>query len=160
HVGLSDCYRLLEFWGVMAPEAALPKARQAVADALHVDSSLPEAQAAHAVLDAVYSWNWASAAEIFRRVFDALPNYAIAHQAYAVMCLVPQSRFDEAISELNLAKQLDPLAPWLNAQLGFVYFLSRRYEDAVAQLHSTIELDDCFYLAYSFLAAVFSQQGK
>jgi adenylate cyclase len=160
HVGLSDCYRLLEFWGTMAPETAIPKARQAVVDALKVEGSLPEAQAADAVLDAVYSWSWASAQERFRRVFDALPSYAVAHQAYAAMCLVPQGRFDEAISELKIAKGLDPLAPWLNAQLGFVYFLSRKYEDAVAQLHSTIELDDCFYLAHTFLAAVFSQQGK
>ena len=160
HVGLSDCYRLLEFWGLLRPETAIPKAMQAVADALKVESSLPEAQAAQATLDAVYGWSWASAEEQFRRVFGALPNYAIGHQAYAVMCLVPQSRFDEAITELKIAKQLDPLAPWLNAQLGFVYFLSGRYEDAVTQLNSTIELDDCFYLAHTFLAAVSSQQGK
>jgi len=160
HIGLSDCYRLLEFWGAMAPETAIPKARQAAADALKVEGSLPEAQAAHAVLDAVYGWRWAAAEERFRSVFDALPSYVVAHQAYAVMCLVPQGRFDEAISELKIARQLDPLAPWLNAQLGFVYFLSRRYEDAITQLHSTIELDDCFYLAHTFLAAVYSQQGK
>lgn len=160
HVGLADCYRLLEFWGAMAPETAVPKARQAVADAMKVEGALPEAQAAHAVLDAVYSWSWASAEEQFRRVFDALPGYAVAHQAYAAMCLVPQSRFGEAIGELNIAKQLDPLAPWVNAQLGFVYYLGRRYEDAAAQLHSTIELDECFFLAHTFLAAVFSQTGK
>ena len=160
HVGLSDCYRLLEFWGAMAPEAAIPKARQAADEALKVQESLPEAQAALAVLGAVYDWSWASAEQRFRRVFDALPNYAVAHQAYGVMCLVPQGRFEEAISELNIAKQLDPLAPWLNAQLGFVYFLSGRYEDAIRQLQDTIELDDCFYLAHTFLAAVFSQQGR
>jgi TolB-like protein/Flp pilus assembly protein TadD len=160
HVGLSDCYRLLEFWGATAPEVAIPKARQAAEDALKVQGSLPEAQAALAVLDAVYNWSWASAEDRFRRVFDALPSYAVAHQAYAAMCLVPQARFDEAIGELNIARQLDPLAPWLNAQLGFVYFLSRRYKDAVTQLHSTIELDDCFFLAHTFLAAVFTQQGK
>jgi TolB-like protein/Flp pilus assembly protein TadD len=160
HVGLSDCYRLLEFWGATAPEVAIPKARQAAEDALKVQGSLPEAQAAISVLEAVYSWSWASAEERFRRVFDVLPSYTVAHQAYAAMCLVPQGRFDEAISELNIARQLDPLAPWLNAQLGFVYYLSRRYEDAATQLHGTIELDDCFYLAHTFLAAVFSQQGK
>lgn len=160
HVGLSDCYRLLEFWGLMPPETAIPKATQAVADALMVERALPEGQAAHAVLDAVYGWSWASAEEQFRRVFDALPSYAIGHQAYAYMCLVPQSRFDEAIAQLKLARQFDPLAPWLNAQLGYVYFLSGRYNDAVTQLHSTIELDDCFYLAHTFLAAVTSQQGK
>jgi len=160
YVGLSDCYRLLEFWGSIAPEEAIPKARQAVADALKLEGSLPEAQAAQAVLDAVYDWSWASAEERFRRVFAVLPNYAIAHQAYAVMCLFPQGRFDEAISELGIAKELDPLAPWVNAQLGYVYFLSRRYEDAATQLLSTLELDDCFYVAHTFLAAVFSQEGK
>jgi TolB-like protein/Flp pilus assembly protein TadD len=160
HIGISDCYRLLEFWGVLAPEEAIPKAKKAVASALALDSSLPEAHAAQAVLEAVYEWNWALAEQGFRRVFEALPNYPVAHQAYGAMCLVPQSRFDEAIDELKIALQLDPLALWANAQLGFVYFLTRQYEQAVAQLLKTLELDDRFYLAYLFLAAVYSQLGK
>ncbi len=160
HVGISDCYRLLEFWGALAPEEAIPKARQAVTNALALDSSLPEARAAHAVLEAVYGWKWASAEQEFRRVFEALPSYPVAHQAYGVMCLVPQRRFEEAIGELKIALQLDPLALWVNAQLGFVYFLNRQYEAAVAQLLKTLELDDCFYLAYVFLGAVYSQLGK
>jgi len=160
HVGISDCYRLLEFWGALAPEEAIPKARQAVTNALALDSSLPEARAAHAVLEAVYGWKWASAEQEFRRVFEALPSYPVAHQAYGVMCLVPQRRFDEAIGELKIALQFDPLALWGNAQLGFVYFLNRQYEAAVAQLLKTLELDDCFYLAYVFLGAVYSQLGK
>jgi serine/threonine-protein kinase len=160
YVGISDCYRLLEFWGALAPEVAIPKAKQAVANALALDSSLPEAHAAHAVLEAVYEWNWASAEQEFRRVFEALPNYPIAHQAYGVMCLVPQRRLDEAIGELKIALQLDPLALWVNAQLGFVYFLNRQYEQAVAQLRQTLELDERFYLAHLFLAAAYSQLGK
>jgi len=160
HIGMSDCYRLLEFWGVMAPEIAIAKARQAVANALALDRSLPEAHAASAALDAVYEWKWGLAEEQFRQVFAVLPNYAVAHQAYATMCLVPQGRFDEAIGELMIAKQLDPLALWLNAQVGFVYFLNRQYEEAAAQLARTLELDDCFALAHTFLAAVDSQQGN
>src|SRR5215469_6727086 len=160
HVGISDCYRLLEFWGALAPEEAIPKARQAVTNALALDSSLPEARAGHAVLAAVYEWSWVSAEEEFRTVFEALPNYPVAHQAYGAMCLVPQGRFDEAISELKTALQLDPLALWANAQLGFVYFLNRQYEQAVAQLLKTLELDDCFYLGHLFLAAAYSQLGK
>jgi TolB-like protein/Tfp pilus assembly protein PilF len=160
HIGVSDCYRLLEFWGVMAPEAAITKARDAVANALALDSSLPEAHAARAALDAVYEWKWALAEQQFRHVFAVLPNYAVAHQAYATMCLVPQARFEEAIGELMIAKELDPLALWLNAQLGFVYFLNRQDEQATAQLKRTLELDDCFPLAHTFLAAVYSQQGR
>jgi TolB-like protein/tetratricopeptide (TPR) repeat protein len=160
HIGISDCYRLLEFWGVLAPELAIPKAKQAVANALVLDSSLAEAHAADAVLEAVYKWNWASAEQRFRRVFHQLPNYPGAHQAYGAMCLVPQGRFNEAIDELKVAQQLDPLALWVNAQLGFVYFLNRQYEQAVKQLLKTLELDDCFYLAHMFLAAVYAEQGK
>ena len=160
YIGISDCYRLLEFWGALAPEVAIPKAKQAVANALALDSSLPEACAAHAVLEAVYEWNWASAEQEFRRVFEALPNYPVAHQAYGVMCLVPQRRLDEAIEELKIALRLDPLALWSNAQLGFVYFLNRQYEQAAAQLLKTLQLDDCFYLAHVFIAAVYSQMGK
>ncbi|MCI0442050.1 tetratricopeptide repeat protein [bacterium] len=83
-------------------------------------------------------------------VFKVIPNYPIGHQA------LPNGRFAEAISHLEIARQLDPLALWVNAQLGYALFVDRQYEEAVAQLQKTLELNDHFYLAHMFLGIVYS----
>jgi adenylate cyclase len=160
HVGVSDCYRLLEFWGALSPKEAYPKAKKAASKALELDGSLPEARAALAVLMAVYDWNWAAAESQFHQVFDALPSYPIAHQAYGMMCLAPQGRLEEMVTQLKLARELDPLALWVNAQLGIAYFFNRQYDEAVGQLQKTLELDDCFYLAHMFLGGVYAHQHR
>jgi serine/threonine-protein kinase len=160
HVGISDCYRLLEFWGALSPKEAYPKAKGAAAKALELDSSLPEARAALAVLMAVYDWNWAAAERQFHEVFDALPGYPIAHQAYGMMCLAPQGRLEEMIAQLKLARELDPLALWVNAQLGIAYFFNRQYDEALAQLKKTLELDERFYVAHIFLGGVYVHQHR
>ena len=160
HVGVSDCYRLLEFWGALSPKEAYPKAKEAATKALELDGSLPEARAALAVLMAVYDWNWAAAERQFHEVFDTLPGYPIAHQAYGMMCLAPQGRLEETIAQLKLARELDPLALWVNAQLGIAYFFNHQYDDAVAQLKKTLELDSCFYVAHMFLGGVYAHQHR
>jgi L-aspartate-alpha-decarboxylase len=71
HVGVSDCYRLLEFWGLLSLKDAYAKAKGAAERALELDGSLPEARAALGVLMAVYDWNWAAAERQFHQVFDA-----------------------------------------------------------------------------------------
>jgi TolB-like protein len=160
YVGVSDCYRLLEFWGVLSPNEAYPKAKEAAERALELDGSLPEAQAALAVLVAVYDWNWAAAERRFHQVFDALPGYPIAHQAYGMMCLAPQGRLEEMITQLKLARELDPLALWVNAQLGIAYYFNHQYDEAVAQLKKTLELDGGFYAGHMFLGGVYAHQRR
>ena len=160
HVGVSDCYRLLEFWGLLSPKEAYPKAKEATEKALELDGSLPEARAALAVLMAVYDWNWAAAERQFHEVFDALPGYPIAHQAYGMMCLAPQGRFEEMITQLKLARELDPLALWVNAQLGIAYYFKGQDDEAVAQLKKTLELDGGFYAGHMFLGGVYAHQHR
>jgi serine/threonine-protein kinase len=160
HVGVSDSYRLLEFWGVLSPKEAYPKAKEAAERALELDGSLPEAQAALAVLRAVYDWNWAAAERQFHQVFEALPSYPIAHQAYGMMCLAPQGRLEETITQLKLARELDPLALWVNAQLGIAYYFNRQYDEAVAQLKKTLELDSGFYAGHMILGSVYAHQQR
>jgi serine/threonine-protein kinase len=160
HVGVSDCYRLLEFWGLLSPKEAYPKAKEAAEKALELNHSLPEARAALAVLWAVYDWNWAAAEREFHQVFDALPGYPIAHQAYGMMCLAPQGRLEETITQLKLARELDPLALWVNAQLGIAYYFNRQHDEAVAQLKKTLELDGSFYAGHMFLGGVYAHQQR
>jgi TolB-like protein/tetratricopeptide (TPR) repeat protein len=160
YLGISDCYRKLEFWGLMSPSDALPKATAAAEKALELDSSLIEAKVPLAAIMAVNQWRWAEADAMFREILLAHPDYAPAHQAYAMMCLLPLQRFEEAIEQIQLAEQLDPLALLTNFHVGGAYYFTGRYDEAIQQLEKTLELEPSYHLAHLGLATAFGERGS
>ena len=159
YFGISDCYRKLEFWGLMRPLDALPRAKEAANKALEMDSSLIEARVPLAAITAVNEWKWTEADSMFRSILSFHPDYAPAHQAYAMMCLVPMRRFDEAIDHILIARQLDPLALLINAHVGGAFYLAGRYDEAIVQLQNTLELEPNYHLAHMGLAVAFGEKG-
>jgi len=159
YFGISDCYRKLEFWGLMRPLDALPRAKEAAKKALEMDGSLIEARVPLAAITAVNEWKWAEADSMFQNILSFHPDYAPAHQAYAMMCLVPMRRFDEAIDHIQIARQLDPLALLINAHVGGAFYLAGRYDEAIEQLQNTLELEPNYHLAHMGLALAFGEKG-
>ena len=159
YLGISDCYRKLEFWGLMSPSDALPQAKAAAQKALDLDSSLIEAKVPLAAITAVNEWKWAKAEAIFRDILRSHPDYAPAHQAYAMMCLLPMRRFDEAIEQIKAARELDPLALLSNVHVGGAYYFAGRYDEAINQLKMTLALEPGYHLAHMCLAIAFGQRG-
>ena len=159
YLGMADCYRKLEFWGLMSPPDALPQAKAAARKALQLESSLIEAKVPLAAIMAVNEWNWAQADTMFQEILRSLPDYAPAHQAYAMMCLLPLGHFDEAIDQIQTALQLDPLALLTNFHVGGAFYFAGRYPEAIEQLRKTLELDPCYHLAHMGLAIAFGQEG-
>jgi serine/threonine-protein kinase len=160
YLGISDCYRKLEFWGLMNPSDALPKATAAAQKALELDSSLIEAKVPLAAMMAVNQWKWAEADATFREILLAHADYAPAHQAYAVMCLLPLQRFEEAIEQIQLAQQLDPLALLTNAHVGWAFYVAGRHDEAIEQFGKTLELEPTYHLAHLGLAIAFGEKGS
>jgi len=159
YLGMADCYRKLEFWGLMSPSDALPQAKAAAGKALQLESSLIEARVPLAAIMAVNEWNWGQADAMFQEILRPLPDYAPAHQAYAMMCLLPLGRFEEAIEQIQTALQLDPLALLTNFHVGGTFYFAGRYHEAIEQLRKTLELDPCYHLAHMGLAIAFGQEG-
>jgi TolB-like protein len=159
YLGMADCYRKLEFWGLMSPAEALPRAKAAAQKALEMDKSLLEAGVPLAAIMAVNEWHWAQADAMFQKILHVHPDYAPAHQAYAMMCLLPMRRFVEAIEQIQFARQLDPLALLINAHVGGALYFAGRYDEAIQQFRDTLDLDPSYHLAHMGLAISFGEKG-
>lgn len=103
----------------------LPKAKEAALKALEIDQGLDEA---HVILGAVLNWyehNFAASEKELMRAIELNPSNADAHHWYAWL-LINLSRNEEAINEMLLARDLDPLAPRKNADVGQVLLCARQ----------------------------------
>ena len=96
----------------------------------------------------------------FRRAIELNAASPAAHTYYALLCLTPLGRFDEALREARLAVQIDPLSRETNSSLGMVHYYRREYGEAIAALRKTLELDPAFREAHAELASAYEISGR
>lgn len=158
YAGLADCYAILSHYSRLSPRQTMPKAKIAATRALEIDPTLVEAHTSLAVVKMLYDWDWAGAEAEFRKALEPDHNYPTAHHWYG-MYLVARGRFDFAIAEVERAQQLDPLSLAINTDLGLVLYLARRYDEAIQQYRSTMELDPGFPDARVGLLMAYNEVG-
>jgi predicted Zn-dependent protease len=68
-------------------------------------------------------------------------------------------RWEEAITALQRAQDLNPLSLLSSQRLGFAFLHARQYDQAVAQLRQTLELDPNHPWAHYGLAEAYLEKG-
>lgn len=160
HAGVADAYRMLAVWGSAAPHEMMPKAKAAALHALALDDSIGEAHVALGAALAWYDRDWEAAAEEFRRAIRLRPGNPTAHHAYAMVYLAPLGWLDEAILEMERARELDPLSPFILAAYGWALYFARRHEEALPLLTQGRRLDPNHFLISLHLGLIYEQAGR
>ena len=154
---LADTYSLFG-WYYEPPTESYPKARAAAERALEIDDSLGEAHASRAYVKYFYEWDFAGAERGFLRAIELSPSYAAARQWYASNLAV-RRRYDEAIQQVRVAIEVDPLSLVVNSDYGLWLVYSGQYEDGVEQLDKTLELQPDWAWAHVGLGHSYELQG-
>jgi DNA-binding winged helix-turn-helix (wHTH) protein/Flp pilus assembly protein TadD len=159
HSGLADCYAACGYLSYAHPSEVFPAARQHAAKALELDASLPEPHASLGFVKLYYEWDWRGAEVEFRRAIVVDPNYAATHQWYSVY-LLAAGRAEEASKEIQLARRRDPLSVPINSDLGFHYYYTGQYDEAVKQLKFVLEMSSDFPPAHLWLGRTYQELGR
>jgi len=158
YAGLADCYALIGGYSERPEPDFMPKARDAARRAIELDGNLAEAHTALALIVQNYDWDWQTAEKEFRRALELNPNYATAHHWYAEH-LTWLGRFDEALSESERARQLDPLSLIIAADKGAILYYSRQYDRAISQFLAVREMDPNFPRT-GVIRSAYEQKGQ
>jgi len=158
YVGLADCYTGLTFYNFAAPHETMPRAKESAIKALALDNTLAEAHASLAHVLMNYDWNWSEAEKEFRRSIELKPDYATAHQWYAIHYLTATGRLEEAVQEMKKALELDPASLVMNTFMGATLYYAGRYDEAIDQCRRTIEMDPNFAVAHWHLGLAYEQK--
>ena len=141
------------------PEAERVKVVDAARKALELDPQLAEA---HVLLANVLKeqWQWTEAEAEYRRALELNSNNPVAHDGLA-RWLLCQGRTDEALAWVRRGREIDPIAV-SGTEIGWILFLSRRYDEAVHELHSVLAVrpDDATALWFLGFALTADNQSK
>lgn len=156
--GLADAYVLLGTYGE-PPWELYPSAKAAMLKALELDDSLADAHASRAMISFHYEWSWAEADQEFQRAIALNPNDPMVRAWYA-MYLGAMGRRDEALSEAEQAKDLDPLSPIVGLISSRIFYWNHEYDRAIAGYSKIIELDPQFASAHTRLGMTYLAKGS
>jgi serine/threonine protein kinase/Tfp pilus assembly protein PilF len=159
YAGLADAYLNLADYHFLPGAEATPRAQAAAQQALALDSSLAEA---HASLGGILEsrWQWRASEREYRKAIALNPSYPTAHHWLALLMIKFSGQSDEALREIRRALELDPLSLPISSGLAEILYLTRQYNESIAQSQKTLELQADFPWALETLGLAYAAKGR
>jgi TolB-like protein/Tfp pilus assembly protein PilF len=163
HAGLARSYAWsydLPAESLRPPREVFPKAKAAALKALELDETLADAHLALAYIKEAYDWDWDRAEHAYQRAIELNPSSVDARFEYARFLAIPR-RFDEAFAQIKRNEQLDPVARadrFRNGK-GWLYYWAFKFDRALHEAQSLLELEPCFARAHYLSGLVYTQKA-
>jgi tetratricopeptide (TPR) repeat protein len=133
-----------------------------------VVQSLQETNAAYVV-----ALNSTSQVAFEQKVFNSVALHHVTYRDVKAATRLPanlvcaarcvqalEGKYDEGIRLMRQVQQLDPLSLVINTDVGYVYYIARRYDEAIALYRSALTMDAKFSLAHLLLGLALTQKGQ
>ena len=154
YVGLADCYNLMREYSVMPANEAYPRALAAAKKAVELNDNSAEAHNSLAFATFYWTWDAATAEHEFKRAIELNPGYVAAHHWYATFLMVTR-RYPEAISEIEIARKLEPSSTPIMADKGFILYLAGQPDQGIALLKQIQTREAAFLSPHLYLAEIY-----
>jgi eukaryotic-like serine/threonine-protein kinase len=158
YAGLAMAYVPMMVYGVASGDSVLPHAAAAATKALELDSTLADAHLALASVRRM-QWNWKEAEPHFLAAIDNAPSDATAHQWYGGH-LYSIGRVDEAVTQLKLARDLDPISAALGTDVTYGLYVDGLFDEALKEGQRTVSLDTSLAISHWLVGATLLAMGR
>jgi serine/threonine protein kinase/Flp pilus assembly protein TadD len=155
---LADCYALLNWFIEPPPPEAWQRAKHAALSAVSADPLLAEAHASLGFVRLHYDRNWKDAEHELRKAIVLNARNLVSHRWYAYS-LSAMGRHEEAITEIERAREISPQSPVIATAVANVLFLAGRFDDAIRQCHKALALDPGGVAAHTILRWAYEKKG-
>jgi Tfp pilus assembly protein PilF len=162
--GLAECYFYLAALGIKPVGDMAPLAKSAAEKALAIDPANSVAHSVLAAMTAVFDFDWKVAETHFRTAMPAEPVPSMVRLRYAVNYLVPSGRVHDAMEQIRLALETDPLSMPLHLCMALCMYFAKQYRETIEYARRALEIDGNYYLIWNVmglaqLGAGFTQEA-
>lgn len=159
--GLADSYTTLGYYGLVPPDATMPKAAQAARRAVDLDPSLAEAHNALAMASLMGTWDKSEAEREFVQAINLNPAYIQARAWYGLFYLqLSEGRLEQGVEQAKVALIADPFSSYAHAIYGLTCAFAGRCEEGIEISRRGVELDADSYIARLILQFALHNCGK
>jgi len=158
YVGLVDAYGLLGQMASLPSAEVASQQRKAAQKALEIDETLAEGHIALGNVKRGLDWDWEGAEREYKRAIELNPNSADARLWYSQL-LGLIGRNEEALAQITRARVLDPLNPFIAANVLWRLYYIGRYDEAIADSQKLLEVYPDYWLNYWARGYLFSAKG-
>ncbi len=141
--GLAGVLATMEVNHHTPPGVSAPKAFAAAARARTLDPTLGEPLAAVGLLRGFVEWKWLASDSAFRQAVALSPNYATARSWYS-NTLLARGHVKEALEQLEVARQLDPLSMPIAYGIAQAHYYGRQWDEGLVAVERVLELNPGF----------------
>jgi len=156
---LSSAYSASTINGDTPPAAVANLALEAARQAVALDVSLPEAQAARGYERWILGWDWPAAETALRRAVELDPSSGAAHRMLGHV-LSQRGRHAEATATMARARELNPLDSVTWAISAQVAFQARDVAGSAILARRAIVLDPQLWIGYMMLGQAHAAAGE
>jgi len=159
YTGLASCYIFLGITGNYPPQQAYPLAKELSEKALELDQQQEGSHVAMAMVKYMYEKDRVGAMRHFQIALELNQGVAITHHYYG-MFLSAIGKLDQAVKEVALAHELDPLALNILGTYAEGLFFQNRYDEALQKLDAALELDPTYRPAWEGKGWIYVKMGE
>jgi serine/threonine protein kinase len=141
HIELAGLYsELFLSYHYGSREEAYAKSKEALDKAFALDSEVAEAYAVLAGLNCAYEYDMTAAEQNYRKALRLSPKNLSVLESHQLF-LISIGRLDEALSEIELMIDLDPLYVQNYFYLGRLYYWLHHYDDSLSAYQKGLDID-------------------
>ena len=147
------------YWGREPGRATLALAREAALKAIELDAGDSDPYVALAEVQRLLDLDWSLAETSYRKAVALAPSCEAARRGLAVS-LASRSRFAEAKTHAEYARNLDPLCFSVNTSAAWVRYAAGEFDEAIDRCRYTLDMDPAFHPARRMLGAAYLAAGQ
>jgi TolB-like protein len=144
--------------GFEPPEIVGPKVMEYLGKALELDSNSDAIQFTVAAMAVWVEWNWEKGEETFKKCLELNPNNAMGRVFFGHLLMTLQRPY-EALSQAQLAVELDPLNPFILALAAAVYHNAGDMPHALNLLDKALSIDPEHAFTINIVEPIAFQNG-